>query len=494
MSFLFKKIYLSMLTIICFFPTYVYSSEKNWSEITTDDVKYFHDDIESNHPGTVNSLDPNFNSHNNTAYHLALERARTVNSYSGYYWTLYSYAASFNDGHVGIYPTQKAPNLSSRWPGFLTSFDNKGKQVVLTHLKNVPIKSGSVLISCDGITAETLADRNVGAFTSAWQLVSKRQTQGWRLFIDQGNPFIKLPRRCLFAIGNHHQTLQLNWRNISAQELEKLSNIATQHSVPPIELRVLSNGTYWMSMSGFDGTPGSSEAQALTSAVDALKSDRNSLLASPRLVLDLRGNTGGSSDWPRQIANIIWGHDAVEAVPSADGVDWRASAGNLETLSRNWERANADPNTSPEVKTWFTRTIAGITEAHQQGRPYWTDRDTVDVKRSKSRPETHLHPTVFLLTDERCFSACLDAVDLWRALGGIQVGYETSADTLYMDTRSDRLPSGLVFLSLPMKVYRGRQRGSNIPWKPVYYYDGDIRDTNAVASWIARLPLNKTNE
>ena len=87
--------------------------------------------------------------------------------------------------------------------------------------------------------------------------------------------------------------------------------------------------------------------------------------------------------------------------------------------------------------------------------------------------------------------ACLDAADLWKALGAIQVGRETSADTLYMDVRQDVLPSGLTRIAVPMKIYRGRTRGSNEPLRPVHSYPGDLRDTDALAGWIAALPESR---
>src|SRR3546814_17654673 len=51
---------------------------------------------------------------------------------------------------------------------------------------------------------------------------------------------------------------------------------------------------------------------------------------------------------------------------------------------------------------------------------------------------------VYFVTNGSCASACLDAADLWKELGAIQIGQETSADTLYMDVRQDVLPSGQI--------------------------------------------------
>jgi hypothetical protein len=84
----------------------------------------------------------------------------------------------------------------------------------------------------------------------------------------------------------------------------------------------------------------------------------------------------------------------------------------------------------------------------------------------------------------------LDAVDLWKAAGAIQVGRETSADTVYMDVREADLPSGLAQLAIPMKVWRGRQRGNNEPQRPAHVFDGDMTDTRALQAWIRTLPAS----
>jgi hypothetical protein len=85
-------------------------------------------------------------------------------------------------------------------------------------------------------------------------------------------------------------------------------------------------------------------------------------------------------------------------------------------------------------------------------------------------------------------SACLDAVDVWTRLGARPIGRETGADTVYMEIRRVRMPSGLGTMFLPMKFYIGRQRGHNEPVRPVHRFDGDMNDTAALEAWIGSLP------
>ncbi len=50
------------------------------------------------------------------------------------------------------------------------------------------------------------------------------------------------------------------------------------------------------------------------------------------------------------------------------------------------------------------------------------------------------------------------------------------------------MTSGLGSAVVPMKVYRGRARGSNVPWRPAHSWTGAMTDTPALEQWIASLP------
>jgi hypothetical protein len=260
---------------------------------------------------------------------------------------------------------------------------------------------------------------------------------------------------------------------------------------PPIAARLLEDGTRWYTMSDFDGDLSSDTAKALLPMIATMKRDRDAVVSAPRIVLDLRGNGGGSSDWSAQIAAILWGQAAADAHPdSGSFVEWRASTANVATLAAYREQFEKAPEASAAVKTYFAKAAAGLAEAQAAGRPLWREPD--DLYQTPPAPSgVKLTPPtarIYVLTDWSCGSACLDAVDLWKALGAVQVGQETSADTLYMDIRKDVLPGGRARANIPMKVYRGRQRGSNEPQLPRFTYSGDMRDTPQLETWIARLP------
>lgn len=89
-----------------------------------------------------------------------------------------------------------------------------------------------------------------------------------------------------------------------------------------------------------------------------------------------------------------------------------------------------------------------------------------------------------ILTDEACFSACLDLVDtLLLAPDTVHLGRTTGADTRYMDVGTYRIGPQLLVQS-PRKVWLGRPRGNNEPHVPSRVFTGNIADDTAVRAWV----------
>jgi len=98
---------------------------------------------------------------------------------------------------------------------------------------------------------------------------------------------------------------------------------------------------------------------------------------------------------------------------------------------------------------------------------------------------THVHAKVFFITDGRCMSACLTFADLILSTESvIHVGQPTSADSVYIETRSERLPSGIGRLGFSMNIRSKGLRGNNQPYIPAFVWDQDISDTKALEGWI----------
>ncbi len=468
-------------------------AERDWSAALREDAQALHDDIAANHPGPVNRLDPGFAKHNDAQLALALRRARDARSYGDYFFALRIYVSSFNDGHLSFGARGDTPN-DFRWPGFMTRYDGRGDIKVAFSTDEAKVPVGARLLGCDGMTADRYAAETLGKMWGRWQLASQRLNWGDQLFLDESSRYIPHARRCRFAVGGKRRAVALEWRPLGTAEFRQLMKTVSGREGPgEFSARVLADGTRWYSIPSFNSDPRSPAAKALPPMIAAMRADRAALAAAPAIVLDLRRNGGGSSDWSRQIAQVLWGRAALAKLPpEKDYVEWRVSRANLESVQQSYARRAKDPDLSPEMRDWFETVTNGLGAALARGDILWRQPDDKPIEEvgsttAREPPPLPLKGPVYLLTDARCGSACLDAVDLWRALGAVHVGQTTSADTLYMEVRSYTLPSGITGGNMPMKVYRGRPRGANEPVVPVHSFDGDIQDNAAVERWIATL-------
>lgn len=468
-------------------------AERDWGAALAADAKALHDDIAANHPGPVNPLDPGFAATNDRQLAIALERAKSARSYADYYFPLRIYVSAFNDGHLGFGARGDTPNEVS-WPGFATQYDGRGRIVVATAEPGQPVPSGAELVGCDGMTAERYAEATLGTMWGRWQLEAQRQRWGALLFIDESSKLVPVARQCSFKVGGRIRNVALHWRSLPPARVGELIGKMRRASDRPFGLRETAGRVQWISVPSFNGDSESAAAKALPSLIARLRTERERLLASPAIVLDLRGNGGGSSDWSRQMADALWGPAALAALKGDEvHVDWRASPANLITIASAYEERRGTEGFSPEADTWFRSVIGGLGMAVARRQALWRHVD-VDAAAAPPAPAVAAAPTpaplphpVYVLTDASCASACLDAVDLWTSLGAIQIGRPTSADTLYMEIRDRTLPSGLTSISVPMKVYRGRKRGSNEPAIPRFRFPGDIDDTQALERWVPSL-------
>ncbi|WP_395613253.1 hypothetical protein [Allosphingosinicella sp.] len=471
------------------------AAARGWGETLRMDAQALHDDIAANHPGIFNGSDPGFRRLNDEQLRIALGRAATARTYAAHFYALREYVAAFNDGHLDLGAFGASPGDDSHWPGFLTAYGADGEQRVAVRADDGPLPLGARLVGCDGRSAEQVLAENVGRFAGRWMLRSQRMDWGRALFADDGNPYARRPQRCTFAVDGQPREIVLNWQSIPHRELvQKFRSLAPQVR-REFGDRTLLDGTRWVTLGSFNADPQSQGGRALPPLIAALRSDRDALARARAIVLDLRANDGGSSDWSRQIAEILWGRPAMNRLHGPPvRVDWRVSEANLASMREGRDRQSAGGHLSPEARHWFDVVITGLGQALARGEHgLWRHpADSVPVRTAPATADPPgLAGPVYILTDAGCASACLDAVDLWRALGAVHVGVTTSADTFYMDVRNVALPSGIVGASIPRKVFRGRPRGDNVPVVPVHPFMGDIADTAALERWIAGLPESR---
>lgn len=466
---------------------------RDWSATLVQDATGLHDIMIDSHPGVHDPLNPAFKPRLEEGLATALARARTTTDAGGWWWALRAYVASFEDGHVGINITQPNYGFATRWPGFLTIY--RGADQVVADREEADAATpplGSRLVDCDGVAAEALAEQRIGQFRGRWFLEAQRVLFGDWQFLSAQNPWISEMRQCRFEAGGVTKTYALNWR-ATPDDLNARRTRLAQRAWPDFGLKHFDDGGMWISTPSFNGDPSSETHAELTALIADMKAKQEALRLAPYVVLDLRGNGGGSSHWSQLMAQVLWGDAwmAAHPEPAIEAVEWRASDANIAQIAGYLEQLRAS-NGAPEYIAWAESAVNGMKAAQAAGEVYWRSANEAAPEDAVPPPPAPqlMAGRVYVLTDSSCGSACLDAVDLWKTAGAVQVGRETSADTVYMEIRNPTLPSGLAQIAVPMKVYRGRARGNNEPQKPAYLIEGDMSDDTALLAAIRRLQPN----
>ena len=468
--------------------------ETSWAQRLRDDAQHLHAVMRDNHPGAVDPENPRFAPALDDALRTALVRAGDVRDAGGYWWALRELQASFDDGHVQLSVKQPL-GLPLRWAGVLTRYRNGRHVVAVREEQDATLPPlGAALVSCDGTPAAALAAERLGRFSGRWHLLSQQVDNAPRLLMDEGNPWAPLPQACIFEHAGVDYPVAMRWRSMNRDELAMYWPRVQPASMNGIGLRTLPGGITWISLGSFSGNADAESYPKLTALLTEVEARQDAIRRGP-IVLDVRGNGGGSSHWSQRLAETIWGEDAAQrAAPRSDAVDWRVSAGNIAHIRAFRDQLRAADADDAERLAWANEVLSGMETAQRQGLALWRQTDDEDAASTPApapatnTPARHATaPRVYVLTDSACASACLDAMDLWKALGIVQVGGETSADTTYMEIRGEPLPSGLVWVGVPTKVYRGRKRGANEAYRPDIPYGGDLANTAALQAWIAGL-------
>ena len=463
---------------------------RDWSATLVQDATGLHAVMIDSHPGVHDPLNPGFRARLDQGLATALERAKTTTDRGGWWWAMRAYVASFEDGHVQIGLTQRDFGFPTRWPGFLTVYRGADQVVADRDESDAAVPPlGARLIDCDGVDAASLAEQRIGQFRGRWFLEAIKTRFGDWMFLSAENPWQTEMKTCRFETGGATRTYALDWRATPDDLSDRRARLSSG-ARPDFALKHFDDGGFWISTPTFNGDPASEAHAELTALIADMKAKQDALRAAPYVVLDLRGNGGGSSHWSQLMAQVLWGDDwmAAHPEPAIEGVDWRASDGNIAEISAFLDKLRAT-NGQAELIAWAEDAITGMTAAKAAGQVYWRSADDEAPKDAAPPPPAPqlMKGRVYVLTDSSCGSACLDAVDLWKTVGALQVGRETSADTVYMEIREPTLPSGLAEIAVPMKVYRGRARGNNEPQRPQYVIEGDMGDDAALLTAIRRL-------
>ena len=457
--------------------------QQAWQALTRADVAAALDLIETNHPGAAPEL-------GDMAFRQALARARAnaqrrlplVKDFGGHAALMLALANEFGDGH--IMTNSLFSRSRRRWSGLMIA--RSGGQWVVGAQEAAPGEPdlrGATLVGCDGVAADRMALDLLGTFYVNPKVDAATAKEAPNLLLDHNNPFVRLPDRCQFrradgAIVGH----VLQWRPVSAQNLQRAASNSYQPARAGMGVSTFAAG-HWIGLENL-----SNDAANVVSQVRAQQS---ALRASPMVVLDLRGNSGGNSQYAEEIAIALVGDARVRAVSSpptrCSGMYWRVSKDNASAL-RNF--ANSLP--ADRAAEWKAQ-ADDLEKAVTAGRTFSPDlpacaRAETTVERGltgKLLPAA-MQGRLVLLTDRACFSSCLMAADLFRRLGALHVGEATDMSTRYMEIRDIILPSGLRTFSTLQKVAIGT--GDYGPYAPRVVYPGPLHEDDKLKAWVAALP------
>ena len=437
----------------------------HWQAAARADVEGLRQILADNHPGAVDPQNRAFADWLERGYRLARREAGSVRTQADYVRALRRYANGFQDGHLVV---SFSSMQASQWPGFLARETGDGTLTVNVAEPGGPLAEGAIIRSCDGRGGTALVDTLVAPFRINAAIPHQREEKVPFVFIAAPDDRLR-PQRCVVRDRTGERTMVLEWRTLDPSSprasLTSYINASAGIVQPAMGMRDV-DGAHWISLPTFNLF--NEQSQLILDLLARIEASRDDLRDGRDLVIDVRGNGGGNSGWGQRVATALYGADLVEPVANSFDwtVDWRASLANRDSLLADARRS--DVSNQPEDAETRRSLATRMEEAMAAGLPYLHSA-AQSSPAPAGPPASPFKGRVFLLTDGRCASACLDFMDIMTRMPGvIHVGQPTSADAIYIDNYGMTLPSGHANLSLSRKVYRNRVRGNNQWYTPVH--------------------------
>ncbi|HEY0626925.1 MAG TPA: S41 family peptidase [Allosphingosinicella sp.] len=464
-------------------PSAALAETSLWARMAEEDLAAAYALIAENHPAAVPEAgDQAFRASFRRGYEEARALAQRATNYNDYRATLQRFAGALGDRHL----RSNALLSSSRffWPGFLAADGYNGWRIVTREDENAP-PLDSRLLDCDGRNPNDLAEQRFGQFTPNWSIRAERLMASPRLLLDTGTSSQPRATSCTFETpAGARVTHHLSWRPIGLADASAQLQRASRMPAQDVGLRSFRKG-WWVRLGTLN--------DRARPVIDEAQARRAELRAAPFVVVDLRGNGGGASTYSDRLAKTLYGSDRVQrAKTKIAGTDedlsvWRVSPANLATLESYVERFTRELGANDSVVTGLIaerdamRAALGQGQALSRSRSPWTDRSS-GLSDRVARP-----PQVILITDRFCFSSCLRATALFRALGALHVGEETNGGPKHNEIRQIVLPSGLSDFST-MQAYDGLPGQRLGPYSPARPFSVSAADDSAVETWVETLP------
>ncbi len=447
------------------------ATAKAWSDAARSDVEAAYAQFTDNHPGMYDKANPKFPALLKAARANALALVPSVRDAAGYQAVLQRFSVTLRDGHAQVVATLPDGALPPvKWPGFVAAW--RGEQMLVYASEAGSPAKGAVIKACDGKPVRDLVVSNVFAYQGRVNEGGQWWSQARNLFTDWGNPFVTRPASCDFVQDGHTTTLALSWRD--ADDRYKTWRTESYNGdVQPIGVTEPKPGLMWLAMPTF--TPDAAQRDAYVAMFKEINDHRDRFLKARAVVIDMRNNQGGSSEWSMQAAEGLWGKDRVDRRVTAyfakTHVRWRASEGNaayVVDLVKQMREQKRD-RTADE----FQPIATGLKAAADRGDIWFAEADDPNEKpvahpeRDRPGDPPALTVPVYVIVGGQCASACDDALDYVTRFSNTKlIGAPSSADSTYLDIRRQPVPSGLALVIIPNKVYVGRPRAGGQFYSP----------------------------
>lgn len=300
---------------------------------------------------------------------------------------------------------------------------------------------------------------------------SKNSIQSKSLFFDHTTVI----KKYLYSFNDSHVRFYQE-----AKETLSKKNLDNEQIFSIIEMP---NNVAWITLPTF--APNAEQQHALEKIIAALPKYRTYKV----IVFDVRSNTGGSSHWGTRILETLFTKDyalmCIYEMNKNIKINWRASAENVSYLTNLTQHIINQFGENSQEALEFKSIEQGVKEAYQQNKCFYTEQPT-NALTMPIKSNNPVLAKIVIITSSRCVSACLDFIDEVKAVDAraILIGQTTDADSVYMELRQVNLPSGIGKLQFPIKVYRNRPRGNNVPYVPDILYPKNISLQQELDQWL----------
>ena len=442
-----------------------------WQQAASQDINDAYHITLDNHPGSYDPYNPDFIKNLKSAKEQAQTLIGKINNADGYLAVLMKFHTQLNDGHAGVYSELDPKLLSAKqWPGFVTVWRGDGLYVYNSEPGNIP--AGAQVLACDDVPIKALIARNVFSYQGRIKEAGHWWIMARKVLEDRGNPFISPPKRCKFKHAEKIIEHNLVWQTRTKQATQwfQKSYNGDQLAVGLTEPR---KNLFWVAMPTF--TPDEQQRNSYRKLTHEVKNNHKTYLNADALVIDLRHNMGGSSQWSLHFAQALWGENSVNrrmnVYEEKTEVWWRASKANTDHITDYIDIFTREKR--PEAAAWAKEHSEKMQAALSRGDIFYIESNVASnelpekVNNTLAAEPPVFNQPLYVIVPGQCASACLDAIDVFSRFANTKlIGAPSAADSTYMEIRFQPLSSGLAHVIIPNKVYVNRLRGNGEIYSP----------------------------